>query len=340
MKLFKIIFITILLCFFLEIFAITVFYYKSATKSYKFGTLWLANNIANQLDRYIALRIGNKNIRFDKDQIVLSPSTSIEIRFSNYLKDSYKKEFESLNKILQKRNIPIIILWIPTNKSKKINNSYQKFFQELSEKNNLPFISFIDLLKFPREKIYLEPYNDHLTRFSNIFIANKINEYIKNNNFKKKGTLKCDEINGMFKKNKREIFSIIPEVPYLMQTDQFGFRSSLPEKFSKEKSTILIVGDSFTFGPYLSSYDTYPAILNSKLNNWNIINGGVSSFSIKSERYLIENNLKCLNPSIVILQVLDNDIADMAASIYNEYNFKNEIIEITDLEKLFYENLN
>ena len=30
----------------------------------------------------------------------------------------------------------------------------------------------------------------------------------------------------------------------------------------------------------------------------------------------------------------------MAANIHNQYNFKNQIIEVTDLEKLFYENLN
>ena len=59
-----------------------------------------------------------------------------------------------------------------------------------------------------------------------------------------------------------------------------------------EKPSILIAGDSFTFGPYLPFYDSYPSILQRKLINWNIINAGVSSFAIRSEANIIKKNLE------------------------------------------------
>jgi len=326
----------------IELISAAFYFYKTATVSNTFSTVWLIKGVARKIDRFIALSSieGGERPRYNADSILIYPKSPNEEAFGKYLFKEYEKEFLALSNKLKKSGIPFWILWLPTNKKTDINNFYLRYFETLATKHKLKFISGKELLDIPREYIFLEPYNGHLTRYANLLISNLLASELKKEEIVKKNSFKCTNIRGMFGVNKNELWPIITEVPYLMTTDEFGFRSSLPkQRASKKKPTILIAGDSFTFGPYLSSYDTYPAHLARKLNSFNIINGGVSSFSLRSERALIEQNLECLNPSIVILQVLDNDIPGMAVAKYNGYNFKGEILKIPDVEKKFYEGL-
>lgn len=326
----------------IELISAAFYFYKSATVNNTFSTVWLVKGIAGKIDRFIARSSieGGELPRYNADSILIYPKNPTEEAFGKYLFREYEKEFSALSNKLKKSGIPLWIFWLPTNKSADINNFYLQYFETLATKYKLKFISGKELLGTSREYIFLEPYNGHLTRYANLLISDLLSSELKKEKVVKKNSFKCTNIRGMFGVNKNELWPIIPEVPYLMTTDEFGFRSSLPEqRASKEKPTILIAGDSFTFGPHLSSYDTYPAHLARKLNSFNIINGGVFSFSLRSERALIEQNLKCLNPNIVILQVLDNDIPGMAVAKYNGFNFKGEVLKIPDVEKKFYESL-
>ena len=327
---------------FIELIAAAFYFHRNASVNHTTSTAWLVNGVAKKIDRTIALSSieGMERPEYDADLILINPKSSTEKQFAKYLLAEYEKEFSELVSSLKNNNIPLWVLWLPTNKNLQINNFYNHYFETVAAKHGVKFLSGKKLLEVPREHIFLEPYNGHLTRYANLLIAEQLYLELNMEKLKQKKPFKCKNIRGMWQANKNEIWPIIPEVPYLLTTDKFGFRSSLPhtEKLN-QKPNILIAGDSFTFGPYLSSYDTYPAHLNRKLNTFTVFNGGVSSFSIRSERALIEKNVSCLNPSLVILQVLDNDILGMAVAKYNEYNFKGEVLQIPDIEKQFYENL-
>ena len=109
----------------------------------------------------------------------------------------------------------------------------------------------------------------------------------------------------------------------------------------------LILGDSFTHGPYLSNEDTYPYFyLNNliKLNNYEkneieVINGGTSSYTIRDYFNILNKYLECKKMDFIIIQITDNDILDLSSLNYNRYNFLNEIININETEKKYYENL-
>jgi len=97
----------------------------------------------------------------------------------------------------------------------------------------------------------------------------------------------------------------------------------------------MVVGDSFSFGPYLPYYDTYPSVLSRMLQDVNVINAGVPGFSIRSELRLLKKNVKCLKPSLIVLQVLDNDLKEVSSMKYNLYNFSRDIIDMSHEEKRF-----
>lgn len=338
-KLLKINFlITIFILILIEGLSASIFYHKYGHPRDKLASLWVVDIIAKKIDRKVALKLSKSYPRI-RDNIIIQPKNKTEEEFKNYLLKEYKKEFKNLANFLKAKSIPMIVLWIPTKKSKEINNYYEQFYKDTSEKNGLKFISMGNLTDKPSWSIFLEPYNGHLTRYANYLISSELYNYLIQTKYKKRKSFKCESIQGVWSTKTKEIWDVIPEVPYALTTDKFGFRKTSNLEYSKENPSILIAGDSFTFGPYLPFYDTYPSILQRKLNNWNIINAGVASFGIRSETNIIKKNLECINPSLVILQVLDNDLTGTAIAEYNRYNFLNETRRISGIEKKYFDQM-
>lgn len=98
---------------------------------------------------------------------------------------------------------------------------------------------------------------------------------------------------------------------YLVETNSLGLRN--PEvKMKPEKPRILALGDSFTFGPYLNNDQTWPFYLQDAFDSQvEVLNAGVSDYSIDYElAYFLEKGWK-LTPELVILQFFSNDLTDL-----------------------------
>jgi hypothetical protein len=328
--------ITIFILLLIEGFSASIYYYKHGHPNGRLASVWAVERVSKKIDRLIALKSSKSYPRIS-DELIMNPESKVEKNLKDYLIKEYEKEFSSLVNFLNVRSIPLVVLWIPTPKSKKINNFYEQFFKNISEKNNLDFITMKNFIDKPSWSIFMEPYNGHLTRYANHLISEELNKLISKNNYYTRKSFKCKDINGVWSSQTNEIWDIIPEVPYALTTDKFGFRQTSNREYSEKKPSILIAGDSFTFGPYLPFYDTYPSILQRKLSNWNIINSGVASFSIRSEANIIKKNLDCINPTLVVLQVLDNDLTGTAIAEYNRYNYLDEIRTIPVIEQKYYD---
>jgi hypothetical protein len=334
------IFITTFLLLIIEATSSIFYYYKNGfTRS--FASVWLVKKISNRFDQYRALSVVSKRPKFNFREIIVSPKNNVEKKFGAYSLSSYEKNFSKFIFETKENNIPIVILWLPTLTNIDTNNFFENYFKQISKKNKVDFISMKYLLKKKKNEIFLTPYDNHYTRFANNIISDKLNDYISSKNFSNKKNFICDDIKGMWAQNKYEIWDIIPSVPYALSTDEFGFRKTNVKDHDRSKKTLITIGDSFTFGPYLPYHDTYPSSLHRKLNGeWNIINGGVSGFGIRSELDLLKDNFECLKPDLIILQVLDNDIENITNAKYNEYNWKGEVLDLTKEEKTFYNYLN
>lgn len=121
---------------------------------------------------------------------------------------------------------------------------------------------------------------------------------------------------GDLGKNEASIWTINPSMPYAVISNFQGLRKDRDIEIPKPAGIyrILVIGDSFTFGPYLSNYDTYPESLERTLNNdfnsakkFEVLNAGIASYDIRDEyEYFVDKGHK-LESDLVILQVLAND---------------------------------
>lgn len=106
----------------------------------------------------------------------------------------------------------------------------------------------------------------------------------------------------------------------MIRTNSLGFRhSELGEKEKGEKR-VLVLGDSITFGDYLSREDTYPYRIEAYLRqHWpdpaeaekiHVINAGVGAIGLKTElAILLDTGLKA-DPDVVVVGLYLNDASE------------------------------
>ncbi len=118
--------------------------------------------------------------------------------------------------------------------------------------------------------------------------------------------------------NQDGIWTIWPHRPYHVKTNSDGLRNT--KELVKDDKTIriLCIGDSFTFGPYMTNEDTWPGWLGNNLGQRlhpetevEVLNAGISGYTISDElAYLKEKGL-ALKPDLIVLMFYPNDIYDL-----------------------------
>ncbi len=207
------------------------------------------------------------------------------------LLDEFKVKYEEYYKTLveesEKVGTKLIVLYLPStnaSSSKFISQEVcRKFFSEISEKYKVSYLDLNDKLReYSWDEVTLQPENSHLSRFGNRIVAKRLNDYLKH--FKglksKMEFSKNDILYGDLAPSKSEIWNESPDMPYKVITNKAGFRNINELAVPKEKQRVLILGDSFTFGPYLPNHDTYPALLGKYNTDLEVINGGVSGYTV------------------------------------------------------------
>ncbi len=117
---------------------------------------------------------------------------------------------------------------------------------------------------------------------------------------------------GDLRPNQKIMASLSSGHPYLIETNSSGLRDNDEVSLVADKKRILAVGDSFTFGPFVANQETWPAYLEQEYQDKiEVINAGVPAYSIKEEAAYIKEKGRLLNPNLIILQFLANDIDDL-----------------------------
>ena len=231
----------------------------------------------------------------------------------NTLYAKYEKGFKEFLDISKESKL--ILLYLPSDKK----DLHINFFKEIANKYSVEFLNLSpDLRKNYAYDVWsLHPENDHLSRFGNKIIANKIlSKAAEIFNKVKKHTIEKDvdfsRINSSLVANKSNIWDILPSMPYRVFTNKNGFRNR--ENIIKDAKHIIVYGDSFTFGPYLPNHDTYTALSNKYSKklfpelNLQFLNAGIAGTTIFHQIETLKSTIK-LQPELIFLQVLDNDIA-------------------------------
>ncbi|MBO8232389.1 hypothetical protein CU311_06805 [Prochlorococcus marinus str. MU1402] len=227
----------------------------------------------------------------------------------------YRKYEQGFNTFLKTaNNIPVIILYLPSRIS---GDLHKQFFSNLARKNSLDFIDMSPILRNSGDiDIWsLYPEDGHLSRFGNKIIARKLSSYLLN--ALNKEERKIDRNIEMIKKqltflqaSKSSIWNKHSNMVYRVYTNKNGFRTT--KELKSDSKIAIVYGDSFTFGPYLANHDTFPELAQKNLiklgaKNIQILNAGLNGSTIFHEAETLKKTVK-IQPNIIILQVLDNDI--------------------------------
>ena len=273
---------------------------------------------------------------FDAD-VLVNPISPEAREFRRHILASYRTELAALQDVAGVT--PVIPLYLPARSLDE--RFFQGLYREIFSQAGLKIVDMTD--EFARHEaleLYLDPYNGHLSRFANIQIAKQLSKSLGSLQPTSTGQLECDDTPGPFRPLTSDTWKILEIAPYEVRTDALGFRATTAEPYVPGNPNLLILGDSFTFGPYLPNEDTYPAILSRLLGGtWNVVNGAVAGYTIRDERHVLERLSECASFGAIVLQVLANDFSELAALNYNEFNYLGEVIAPSAAETAFYETL-
>lgn len=100
-------------------------------------------------------------------------------------------------------------------------------------------------------------------------------------------------------------------IPYKVYTDEEGYRFSGKKRLSKIDNLIFL-GDSFTYGYGVKFENSFPGIVESKTNDYEIYNLGVPGYGIQKHYEVLEKFFKKKNASKVFITLDMTDISDAA----------------------------
>jgi hypothetical protein len=118
---------------------------------------------------------------------------------------------------------------------------------------------------------------------------------------------------GLFRPGTHRV-AFPPELAYDATIDALGLRGTEPAALAPTpgRPRVLCVGDSVTFGFYVSDAETYPARLDARLKARGVaaevLNAGCGHLTITDERRWLEEKLLALRPAVVVLQFCANDV--------------------------------
>jgi lysophospholipase L1-like esterase len=120
------------------------------------------------------------------------------------------------------------------------------------------------------------------------------------------------------KPNTREHSTLGEGVVWSWTTNSAGFRGTREYTMPKPAGTrrVVVLGDSFTFGFGVEDHQTYPAVLEQRLDSTcggtdiEVVNAGVSGFSTSQELALLEHEGASLAPDAVVVGFFLNDPQD------------------------------
>lgn len=193
--------------------------------------------------------------------------------------------------------------------------SRRKFFQGLSEKYQVDFLDIAPHLnRQPEHWAHLLPEDGHLSRMGHQIVAEELSRYLEEHSeyrssvhFESRPALLGD-----LKSSSDLVWEMNTLMPYRVITNVQGFRRKEDLSFPKTKQRILVLGDSYTFGPFLSNPHPYPNLLDRRFLDKEIINAGIMGYSIPDQLELFQKRAKYAEPDIVVLAVYTNDLSDLS----------------------------
>jgi len=232
-------------------------------------------------------------------------------------KGRYREELGSLVQSVGEIDAKLTLVYIPVASisPEEIHRQevYERFFREMASEYDLDLLNLAEALEeYPLDWVTLSPEDLHLSRLGNKLVADELSRYLDKHSERRSSHTfdERPEYLGPADGRTTQICMWTPHAPFRIVTNTQGLRMDYDLAFPKEKQRILVLGDSFAFGFGVSNCHAFPNLLDAKLEDREVVNAAMPSYTILQERALFESRAKYVDPDIVILQVLDNDLSD------------------------------
>jgi hypothetical protein len=222
-------------------------------------------------------------------------------------RSDYRASLVKLKGILDDSNIKFAVLYIPVQNS-NLNSEKKSFFQSVTGDNQICFIDTSKSInKYPFHWVYNLPSDSHLSRLGHLLVFEETKNSLARCEYMSPRTKEShvENIQGPHPKNVDTVDQY-NNIAYRLRTNAQGFR--MTAEVSEKQATILILGDSFTFGTGVNTVDTFSNLLNLDMKELNILNAGIPGTSIIEQSHYLYGMEDLSKIDGVILQVLDNDI--------------------------------
>jgi hypothetical protein len=227
--------------------------------------------------------------------------------------EEYESAFAELAADVRSDGARLVVLYVPPTVpgpvSATVDAHDRGFFSALSSRHDAVFVDATPAFApYPHDRVALLPENLHLARFGNQLLCDALVPILEE--------LRDHRARARHVRRPRLLGDLPPCSRRLSEHEHFPARVAVncqglrgrEVRFPKTSQRILLLGDSFTFGIYLPEAHTYGAILEHRLDGREIINAGVPGYTILQERDLYRERARFVDPDIVVLQVLFNDL--------------------------------
>ena len=240
-----------------------------------------------------------------------------------HFRERYRARFAELARSVSDADAKLVVLYVPPSHrnelARRIHAHDVAFYESLAQEYGAGFADSTAALEShdPGEVSYL-PEDFHLTRFGNRLVAEVLAEALRPLSHHRSGVTQPaaqrPRLLGDLRPNLDELRNEGSR-PYVLETNAQGLRSNRDLDWPRDRSRfrVLLLGDSYTFGLYMDQTDTYGAQLERLLENSEVLNAGALGYTIVQEATLFEERARFVEPDVVVLQVLFNDLVGLFA---------------------------
>ncbi len=232
----------------------------------------------------------------------------------------YEPIFDRFIEVCRGADARVIVVYVPP--PSYVDALAIEMFTELTSKHGVPLLDLTETFRpLPLDLVYLMPEDGHLSRFGNAILARALREKLEplldhrsSVTFEQRAALLGD-----LRPDQNEIFWMAAPLPCRLITNSQGLLRKTDVAFPKTRVRVLCVGDSYTFGHAVHNPHCYPQLLEQANPEIEAINAGVAGYTICDQTSYFEERGRYLEPDIVVLQVMANDLEGFLPELQETY---------------------
>ncbi|WP_459554998.1 alginate O-acetyltransferase AlgX-related protein [Lacunimicrobium album] len=232
--------------------------------------------------------------------------------------ESYRQEMAKLKQSLNANHSDLVLMYVPAGEYLKPNHRIEKtreMFERLIKDEQIPVWDLLpDFSEHATTETTYEPVDGHYRPLGHELVANFVEKQLAGMDVKQQAVAHKtrSKILGDLDPFMHERSEHRPDIAvYELKVNGQGLRLDYELEFPKKKPRIAFYGDSMTIGYYVDNDQTWGALLNQKVPQYEFIITGKSGCTLPDFVYSFDHHGKFLEADLIVLTYNDSDLMDM-----------------------------